>query len=245
MQVFGKFETNFDMDYLVEHYLYINPSEDEKITTQDLEMMLKKKRKHVAGTIFLYNPEVAPKGYKMSRFLQDDGFDAYGEYVELSEDQRGYVLNSALKENYKGKLVEIKYLFNYNRENIEPTSVLEEFDSDLDKLNSMQLTRYDRELNYQDIPNMRISGKFVFLGMGHKYDRHHKNIAAYAIALSKHILKLDKEVVFMYDKNYDEDECKEIAYFLSPYATGKARELRANGLKEVFKTIPPQIQRLV
>ena len=245
MQLFGKYETNFDMDYLVEHYLYINPTEEEKITTQDLEVMLKKKRKHVAGTIFLYNPETSPKGYKMSRFLQEDGFDSYGEYVELSEDQRDYVLNSALKANYKGKLIEIKYLFNYNRENIEPTSVLEEFDSDLDKLNSMQLTRYDRELNYQDIPNIRISGKFVFLGMGHKYDRHHKNIVAYAIALSKHIHKLDKEVVFMYDKNYDKEECQEIAYYLSPYATGKARELRANGLKEVFKTIPPQIQRLV
>jgi Mn-dependent DtxR family transcriptional regulator len=53
MQVFGKFSTNFDMDYLVEHYLYVNNSEEEKITVTDLEQMLKKKRKSVAGTIFV------------------------------------------------------------------------------------------------------------------------------------------------------------------------------------------------
>ena len=244
MQLFGKFSTNFDMDYLVEHYIYINKDEEDTLTTQDLQNMLKKKRKHVAGTLFLYNPEESPKGYKMSRLLQEDGFDAYDSYVELAENPRAYIINAALKEHYKGKLVEIKYLFNYNRQNIEPTAVLEEFDADLDKLNSMQLTRYDKQLNYQDIPNIRLSGKFVFLGMGHKYDRYHKNIIAYAQALSRQVHKLDKKVVFMYDKNYDEDECREIAYYLSPFATGKMREVRANALKELFATVPPKIVRI-
>jgi hypothetical protein len=192
----------------------------------------------------LYNPEVAPKGYKLSRFLQEDGFEAYDEYVELNEDPRAYILNAALKEHYKGKLVEIKYLFNYNRENIEPTPILEEFDADLDKFTSTQLTRYDKQLNYQDLSDIRLSGKFVFFGMGHKYDRHHKAIIAYARALSTQIHKLDKKVVFMHDNNYDADECIQRAYYLSPYATGKARELRANGLKEVFKTVPPEIKKL-
>jgi len=244
MQVFGKFSTNFDMDYLVEHYIYINESEDEKITVDDLKAMLKKKRKTVAGTIFLYNPERSPIGFKMSRFLQDDGFDKYDELVPLNESPKDYVLNAGLKQHYKGKLVEIKYLFNYNRENIEPTPILEEFDADLDKFNSTQLTRYDKELNYIDIPNIRISGKFVFFGMGHKYDRHHKAIIAYSRALSQHVNKLDKTVVFMHDNNYDDHECKEISYYLSPYATGKARQTRANGIKEVFKTNPPQIIKI-
>ena len=62
--------------------------------------------------------------------------------------------------------------------------------------------------------------------------------------MSAHVQKLDKEVVFMHDNNYDKDECKEIAYFLSPFATGKAREKRANGFKEVFKTNPPQIIKI-
>ena len=174
MQLFGKFSTNFDMDYLVEEYMYINENEDEKITVDDLKNLLKKKRKTVAGTVFLYNPEVSPLGYKMSRFLQEDGFDKYDEFVPLNETPKEYILNAAFKEHYKGKLIEIRYLFSYNRENIEPTPILEEFDADLDKINSSQLTRYDKQLNYIDIPNIRLSGKFVFFGMGNKYDRHHK-----------------------------------------------------------------------
>jgi len=244
MQIFGKYKTNFDMDYLVEHYIYFNSSDEDKIDTQTIQMMLKKKRKHVAGTIFLYNPETSPKGFKNSRFLKDDGFEKYDEFVELNEDAMSYILNSALKHNYQNKLVEIKYLFTYNRENIEPTLILEEFDTDLDKLSSMQLTRYDRDLNYIDVPNVRVSGKFVFLGMGHKYDRHHKAIIAYARALSKQIHKLDKEVVFIHDNNYDEDEARERAYFLSPLAKGKAKEIRIDALKKVFSTIPPQVVKI-
>ncbi|WP_151900448.1 hypothetical protein [Sulfurimonas hydrogeniphila] len=240
MQVFGKFSTNFDMDYLVEQYMYINENEEEKITVDDLENMLKKKRKTVAGTVFLYNPEVSPVGYKMSRFLQEEGFDKYDEFVPLNESPKDYVLNAGFKEHYKGKLVQIRYLFNYNRENIEPTPILEEFDADLDKITSSQLTRYDKQLNYIDIPNIRLSGKFVFFGIGNKYDRHHKSIIAYARALSLHVNKLDKNVVFMYDNNYDLDECIERAYYLSPFAGGKAREVRANAVKAIFKTLPPQ-----
>jgi len=48
----------------------------------------------------------------------------------------------------------------------------------------------------------------------------------------------------MYDKNYDPDECIERGSFPSPYATGKAREIRANCFKEVFKTNPPEIKKL-
>jgi len=240
MQVFGKFSTNFDMDYLVEQYMYINESEDEKITVDDLENMLKKKRKHVVGTVFLYNPERSPIGYKMSHFLQEDGFDKYDELVPLNETPQDYILNAGFKQHYKGKLVEIRYIFTYNRENIEPTPIIEEFDADIDKLTSSQFTRYDRNLNYIDVPKIRLTGKFVFFGMGNKYDRHHKAIIAYARALSEHVNKLDKTVVFMYDNNYDQEECIERAYYLSPFAGGKAREVRANAVKEIFKTVPPQ-----
>ena len=244
MQIFGKFTTNFDMDYLTEHYIYLNDGEDDIITEEDLENMLKKKRKTVCGTIILYNPEVSPVGYKMSRFLQREGFDKYGEFVQLNENPMSYILNAGLKKEYAGKLVEIKYLFTYNRENIEPTPIIEEFDDDLNILTSTQLTRYDRELNYLDVPNIRLSGKFVFLGMGHKYDRHHKAIIAYARALSAQVQKLDKNVVYMYDNNCDAEEALESAYFLSPLATGKMKDIRANGFKEVFKTNPPQVLKL-
>ena len=235
MQIFGKFITNFDMDYIGEQYIYLNRDEDDTINSDDLENMLKKKRKNVAGTVFLYNPELTPVGYKMSHFLKDDGFEKYDEFVPLNEDPVSYVINAGLKKQYAGKLVEIRYLFSYNRSNIAPTPIIEEFDADLDKLNSNQLTRYDKTLNYIDIPNVRLSGKFVFFGCGHKYDRHHKAIIAYARALSAQVQKLDKQILFMHDNNYSAQEALEIAYFLSPEATGKAKEKRANGFKEVFK----------
>jgi len=244
MQIFGKFTVGFDMDFLAEHYIYIGGEDEEKITEEDLENMLKKKRKTVCGTVFLYNPENSPVGYTLCPFLQEEGFDQYDEYVKLNEDPMSYVINAGLKKEYTGKLVEIKYLFSYNRSNIAPTPIIEEFDADIDKLNSGQFTRYNKELNYLDIPNIRVSGKFVFFGMGHKHDRHHKAIIAYAKALSAQIQKLDKKIVFIHDRNYDADEALDIAYFLSPRATGKMKEVRANAFKEIFKTNPPKIVKI-
>ena len=75
MQIFGKFTTRFDMDFINGHYIYLNENEEDKITATDLEAMLKKKRKSVCGTIILYNPELTPVGYTMSHFLQEDGFN--------------------------------------------------------------------------------------------------------------------------------------------------------------------------
>jgi len=244
MQIFGKFTTNFDMDYINGHYIYFNENEEDKITPQDVEEMLEKKRKTVCGTIFLYNPELSPRGYSLSRFLKEDGFDKYDEFVELNEEPISHVINAGLKNVYPNKLVEIKYLFGYNRANIAPTPIIEEFDADLDKLMSNQLTRYDKNLNYIDIPNIRLSGKFVFMGIGHKYDRHHKAIVAYARALSSQIIKSDKQVVFLHDNNYDAAEALVVPYFLSPQATGKMKEVRANAFKEVFKETPHKIIKI-
>nr|WP_321265422.1 hypothetical protein [uncultured Sulfurimonas sp.] len=244
MQIFAKYSTNFDMDYVAEHYIYLNEDDNEKITVADLENMLKKKRKTVAGTVILFNPETSPVGYKLSRFLKNDGFDKYDKFVALNEDAMSYVINAGLKKEYKGKLVEIKYIFGLNRFNIEPTPILEEFDADLDKFTSSQLTRYDKQLNYLDVPNIRLSGKFVFLGCGHKYDRHHKAIIAYVRGLSAQVQKLDKTVVFIHDNNHSADEALEVAYFLSPLATGKAKEKRANAFKDAFRHNPPEIQKI-
>lgn len=244
MQIFGKYETNFDMDYLTEHYIYFN-AQDESITPKDLQAMLKNRRKTVAGTLFLYHPQTSPKGYKLSNFLQNEGFDAYGEYVELNEDAMSYVLNAGLKHQYQGKLVAVKYLFNYNRENFQTkTAIVDEIEGDMEKLTSMQLTRHDKTLNYLDIPNVRINGKFVFFGMGHKYEREHVMIHNYATALVAQVQKLGKEIVFIYDKNYNEEEALNNAYFISPLMQGKYKEIAANAFKEVFSTIPPHRVRI-
>ena len=82
MQAFGKFATEFDLEYLVEHYIYFN-APDEAITAEDLSRLLKKKNKTVAGTIFLYNPVMAPVGYNTDRPLAEQGYAFDGNYTEL------------------------------------------------------------------------------------------------------------------------------------------------------------------
>jgi hypothetical protein len=238
LQAFGKFSTNIDLEYLCEQYIYIQET-DEIINTNQLEQMLKKKRKNVAGTIFLYNPAIAPIGYNNDSTLASQGYEFDGKFSELEFDKNCGLFSSAIKDGYRGKLLEIKYLFSLNKANIEPTPILEEFDADLDRYTSSQLTRYDKELNYQDIPNIRLSGKFVFFASGNKYDRHHKAIIIYARALSQQVKKLDKEIMFMHDNNYDAIESQERAYFLPPIANGKLKDIRANAFKKAFSTNPP------
>lgn len=244
MQIFGKFSTNFDMDYLVQHYMYINEN-DEKIDVKRLEQLLKKKSKNVAGTIFLFNPCMSPVGFNCNSRLEEQGFEDYDRFVELNDEPMSYVLAAATKHTYKGKLIEIKYLFGLNKADIEPTYRMEEFDADLDKYNSNQLTRYDKNMNYQDVANIRLNGKFVFFASGHKFDRHHKAIIAYAQSLPKKVQELGKEIAFMYDNNYDEAGALENAYFLSPLITGKMKDIRANGFKKAFETNPPTVQKLL
>jgi len=243
MQTFGIFSTNIGHDYLTKQYIYIQEGE-EIITVDDLKNMLKKKSKTVLGTIFLFNPTISPVGFNTDSSLESQGFENYDKFVELNFDKNCILFASAIKDGYRGKLLEIKYLYNYNKDNIEPTPVMEEFDADLDKFTSSQLTRYDKELNYQDYQNLSLNGKFVFFASGNKYDRHHKAIIAYAKAIASNIARLGKEVVFMYDKNHDEDESREIAYFLPAIANGKLREIRANAFKKAFLTNPPTVQRL-
>lgn len=238
MQAFGKFSRKLDIEYIVEQYLYIQES-DETIDSAQLEEMLTKKRKTVLGTIFLYNPTIAPVGYKDNSSLEGQGYEFKNQFDELTFDSNCVLFAKAIKDGYRGKLVEVKYLFNLNKPNIEPTPILEEFDGDLDRYTSDQLTRYDKELNYQDYLNIRLSGKFVFFASGNKYDRHHKNIIEYARNLSAQAAKLGKDISFMYDNNYDEVDSQKVAYFLPPIAGGKLKDIRANAVKKAFKTFPP------
>lgn len=248
MQTFGKFSTNFDTEYLVEHYIYINEKdesrEDIKIDISDLETMLKKKRKHVAGTIFLYNPTLSPIGYNTNSRLAEQGFEFDDNFHELNFNTMMNIFSKSIRDGYRGKLIEIKYLFNLNKPDIEPTAVLEEFDADLDKYRSNQLTRYDKNMNYHDYLNIRVSGKFVFFAFGHKVDRHHKEIMKYTRNISTQIQKLGKEIAFMHDNNYYQEECVDVAYFLSPFATGKMRDIRANTFANAFRSNPPSIQKI-
>ncbi len=248
MQTFGKFSTNFDHDYITKHYVYINEKdenrEDIKISLSDFEAMLKKKRKTVIGTIFLYNPTIAPIGYNTDSLLSEQGFEMDDKFHELEFNNMMNLFSKSIRDGYRGKLLEIKYYFNLNKANIEPTPILEEFDSDLDKYRSGQFTRYDKELNYHDYLNLSFNGKFVFFASGHKFDRHHKEMITYAENIAKQTKKLGKDIYFMHDNNYDAEECVEKAYFLAPLASGKMRDVRANSFQNAFRTYPPTIQKI-
>jgi hypothetical protein len=232
LQTFGKFSRKIDIEYIVEQYIYI-PNSDEIIDVEQLEAMLANKRKTVIGTIFLYNPTIAPIGYKDNASLLGQGYEFNNQFDELTFDSNCTLFAKAIKDGYRGKLIEIKYLFNLNKPNIEPTPILEEFEGD-----------FDKELNYQDYLNIRLSGKFVFFASGNKYDRHHKNIIAYARNIAAQVTKLGKEIAFMHDNNYDAAGSQEVAYFLPPIAGGKLRDIRANAFKKAFKTFPPTIVKV-
>ena len=243
MQAFGIFQTNFDHEYLTSHYVYF-PLEDEKIDQKDLNAMLKNRRKTVAGTIILFNPFLSPVGYTTNETLEKQGFAFDTKFHELNQDHNHFLIASALKNQYRGKLVEIKYLFNYNKEKARLAQTLEEFDSDLEKYNTSQLTRFDKQLNYIDVPNIRLNGKFVFFGSGHKYEREFHAIYYYAQAIAKQVQKLGKDIAYLYDRNYLQEEALENAYFIEPLQSGKLKDICAASFKKVFETLPPTPQRV-
>jgi len=238
MQTFGKFMTEYDLEYLTEHYLYFNAS-DEKITADDLKVLLKKKKKTVAGTIFLYNPAMAPKGYTSQRPLAEQGYGFDGEYTELQPEKLMDIFQSRIK-GYEGKLVEVKYLFNYNRPGIEPTSVLEAFNEDIEKLHSHQHTRFSRELNYHDVKNIRLSGKFVFFAWGHKFDQLHNNIVSYAAAIFDQSRRIGKSSAFIYKQGTGLEESEKGLRFFHPVASGKLKTRITEAIAKAFSTNPPQ-----
>jgi len=238
MQIFGRFDTKFNDEFLVEQYLYIN-EDDETITQEDLALKLKKKRKHVVGTIFLYNPNMAPIGYKTTSSLASQGYEFNGQFDELIFDDFSNLAYQATKNLYKGKIIEVKYLFGLNEAKLDDTIVIDKFAVDIDLYYSNQLTMFDKEMCYHDALNIPISGKWVFIGVGHKYQLQHKGIKEYAMNLALSAEKLGKDVVFLYDRNHNDSECIQNSYFLAPTSPGKAKDTRAYAFKGAFMSNPP------
>ena len=244
MQFFGKLKAIYDLEYITKSYLYIphkdEDREDIKIDTEQLNLLIKKKSKNVAGTIFLYNPENAPLGYKLNEKLQYQGFEFDDEFHELEIDQSIRILGRNLKK-YRGKIIEIKYLFNYLQEDIEPTKALEIFDMDLEKVHTNQLTVFSKDENFQDYKNISYNGTFIFFAWGHKFDRHHTNISTYASNIAQWAKKSGKEIGFVYDKVKDADESFEYTRFIHPVNFGKLKLVVPSAIETVFArdTIAP------
>lgn len=245
MQSFGRFKKGLSGEYLSEHYLYI-PLENESINTQDLETMLKNRRKSIEGTIFFYNPTLAPLGLNTKTSLEKQGYTFDEKLTPLEIDPVSTLMFSALKNLYKGKLLEIKYFFNINKDISLNPQTMEHLEIDLDRYYSNQLCIFDKELNYHDYQNIRLNGKFVFFASGNKLqDKAFKNVVNYIKNIATQASKLGKSLSFIYDNNFSEEEALDFGYFLYPLIQNtKVKEIRVDALKRAFSTNPPQKIRI-
>lgn len=233
MQVFGKFSIVHDLEYLKKCYIYINENDEDNCDSEKLNLLLKKKSKNVVGTIFLYNPTTAPIGLNIDEKLSHQGFDFDGGFVEIQAEDAVRITAKSLKK-YKGKLVEVKYLFNYNKKDIQPTSTLEVLDMDLEKLHTNLLTVFAKDDNFHDYKNISYNGKFIFFAWGHKFDRHHTNISTYATNIAQWAKKTGKEISFVYDGSHEEDYSFEFTRFISPVNFGKLKTIVPYAINEIF-----------
>lgn len=234
MQIFGKVKQEHELEYINKCYIYINKDENDILQIEDLNLLLKKKSKNVAGTIFLFNPHTVPKGYNKDQKLLDQDFRFTDKFYQLQDDDAICTIAKALKK-YKGKLIEIKFLFNYIKQDLENSTALDVFDMDLDKLNTNQLTVFSKTINYHDYKNISYNGKFIFFAWGHKLDKYRTGINTYALNIAQYAAKQGKEIGFLYDGVQDEADSFEYMRFLHPVAFGKLKQIIPNALETVFQ----------
>lgn len=242
MQYFGIIETKYEEIFLTSSYLYFN-REDEEISVKELKQKIKTnkdRKKNIAGTIFLYNPLVTPVGFDSNSFLLDQDFDQFDEYVELKQENYITTFKQALAENYEGKLVEIKNLFNLNEKNIDASSLLTKFNTDLEKYNSSQNTEFDRDIMYFDAQTFIPSGKFVFFAWGEKINaKEFVFINNYAQMIFRRCVEMGKKIAFVYKKEKTQQWCEDHIQFASPLATSKYKHAISHSIKKSFEQVPP------
>lgn len=242
MQYFGILETKYEEVFLTSSYLYFN-NEDETITAKDLKKLIKTnkdRKKNIAGTIFLYNPVVTPVGFDSNKFLLDQDFDQFDEYVELKSESYITTFKQAMAEQCKGKLVEIKNLFNLIEENIDASQLLMKFNADLETYNSSQNTEFDRDIMYLDAQNIIPAGKFVFFAWGEKInDKEFPYINDYAKLIYDRTVQMGKKVAFVYKKEKTLQGSIELLQFASPAQYSKYKHAINHSIKKSFETNPP------
>lgn len=241
MQFFGKYDTGFDREFLVESYLYCN-HEGEELTPREFEGLIKNKKlkkKNIAGTIFMYNPFYYPLDYDEKKMLTPQGFEFDGEFHSLKMEREITLFKQNIK-GYEGKIIQIKYLFNLNIKNIDTDEILMTMNSDVEKLATSQLTRFNKEMNYQDINNLEVNGKFVLFSWGSKINgKEFIYIHDYAKIIYDKCIQMQKNVVFMYKRSSGKEYAEENLQFLHPIGTGRFKDRMPNALAHVFSTNPP------
>ncbi len=236
MQYFGTFETKYEEIFLTSSYLYF-PNEDETITEQDLNSMIKThklRKKNIAGTVFFYNPTVTPEGYDSNKFLLEQNFEDFGKFIEIKIENNITVFKNAIK-GCEGKLVEFRNLFNLNEKNINASNLLMKFNADLEKYNSNLNTEFEREIMYQDARNLIPNGKFVFFAWGDKLNaKEFPFIFEYAKTIYDNSVQLGKKVAFVYKKERSVEFSINQLQFSNPAENPKYKISITNAIKECF-----------
>lgn len=242
MQFFGKYDTGFGREFLVESYLYFNES-DEELTPQEFEKLIqnkKLKKKNIAGTIFMYNPFYYPVGYDEKKKLSDQDFEFDGEFQCLKMEREVTLFKQNIK-SYPGKIVQLRFLFNLNIKNIDTDEILMTMNDDVEMLNTTQLTRFDKEMNYNDVDNLGINGKFVFFSWGNKINpKEFSYIHEYAQSIYDKCIQMQKKVAFIFKRSSQQAYAIEHLQFLHPIATGRFKDRMPAAFEEAFDFDPPK-----
>lgn len=244
MQYFGELQTKYEEVFLTSSYMYFNHDDEDIKTAKDIKQMIKTnkdRKKNIAGTVFLYNPVVTPIGFDSNKFLLDQEFDEFDTLIELKTENYITVFKQAMNQSCKGKLVELKNLFNLNEENIDASQLLMKFNDDLEKYNSAQNTEFEREIMYLDAQNIIPSGKFVFFCWGEKIStKEFPNIRDYAKAIYEKCIQLGKKITFVYKKEKSLQGSIEYLQFSNPSQNMKNKNSISNAIKKSFESTPPQ-----
>ncbi len=241
MQFFGKYDTKFDEEFLVESYLYFN-KEDEELCVDEFKQLIKNqklKKKNIAGTIFMYNPFYFPLGFDEKKSLTKQDFDFDSDF-QLLKIEREIALFRANIKGYEGQIVQIRTLFNLNIKKIDHLEMLMKLNEDAELLNSKQLTHFDKNMNYIDVNNLTINGKFVFFAWGHKTNPNEfLYIHNYAKSIYDKCVQMQKKISFIYKKSTQEQYAIDNLNFLHPSDAGKFTFRMPESLGKVFATKPP------
>jgi hypothetical protein len=246
VQFFGKYDTRFDREFLTQSYLYFNEDENE-LTPSEFEKLIKSQKdikKNIVGTIYMYNPYYYPYGYDEKKKLSDQGFVFDGEFHSLKIEKELTLFKQKIKQ-YPNKIIQIRYLFNLNIENINTSEILMSFNEDLEKLNTNQLTIFDKQMCYENIDNYNVNGKFIFFAWGNKINKKEfVYIYDYAKFIFDKCHQMQKKVSFVFRKSLQQPYSEDNLYFLHPTNCGKLKNKMPNIITEVFAQHPPQITSL-
>jgi hypothetical protein len=241
MQFFGKYDTRFEREFLVESYLYFNEG-DEELSTNEFEQKIKNKKlkkKNIAGTIFMYNPFYYPIGYDENKKLTDQDFEFDGEFQNLKMEREITLFKQKIK-GYEGKIVQVKFLFNLNIKNIDTDELLMTLNEDIEMIPTAQLTRLDKDMNYNDINNLEVNGKFVLFAWGNKInDKEFIYIHEYAKSIYEKCLQMQKNVIYVYKRSSQEEFAIEHLQFQHPVGIGRFKDRLPDAFAEVFGPKPP------